>query len=360
MRFVEKELLLTTLLILYAILTFLDPSLIKRSLNLIDWGSLSTIISLFIISRGLELSGLFGKIAPKIVSFSKGSEVKLLILIALISALSSTVIMNDTAIFIFVPLALTISRIAEIDIAKIVTIIAIAANVGSALTPIGNPQNIIIWRNYHVPFWKFIICMLPFVSLWILILLFLILMSGKKAVIEIPPIPKIRVKRRLIFTSLFLLIITIFLAESKYPIFGLVLTVLVMLIVSREAIFSLDAGLIAIFALIFVDFKEISTLISFGSKISHLSPESMILLSAFLSQIVSNVPSTVMLLSAKPSWLPLAIGINLGGTGLIIGSLANFIAIRLSGISLKRFHKLSLPFFLLALFATLLSYIVIF
>ncbi len=338
------------------VLSAIDPSLPKKSLKLIDYESLAVIVSLFIVSRGLELSGLFGRVAPRIISLSGGSETRLLILIVLVVAASSAIIMNDTAMFVFVPLVLTMSKMADLDLAKTVTFVAIAANVGSALTPIGNPQNIIIWRTYHVKFLWFITSMLPYVLVWLLVLALFVWFASMGKKVEVAPIPKIRIKKPLLGASVTLLIVDVALAEFGHPFVALLLTVVVMLILGKEAVFSLDVALIAIFALIFIDFKELASLLSIGALISQLSAATLAVISAIISQIVSNVPATVMLVAVKPPWKPVAVGVNVGGTGFIIGSLANFIAVRLSGIDFKSFHKKSIPYFVVT---TVLSILIL-
>ncbi len=352
----KKEWFLTALIVLYLVLFAIDHSLPKKSLELIDYESLAVIVSLFIVSRGLELSGFFGRVAPRIISISGGSETRLLILITLVVAASSAVIMNDTAMFIFVPLVLTMSRMADLDVAKTVTFVAIAANVGSSLTPIGNPQNIIIWRTYHVKFPWFIASMLPYVVIWLLVLALFVWVTSRGKKVEIAPIPKIRIKRSLLGTSIALLVADVVLAELGHPFVALFLTLVVMLIVGKEAVFSLDVALIAIFALIFIDFKELASLLSIGALVSQLSVADLAVLSALVSQVVSNVPATVMLVAVKPPWEPIAVGVNVGGTGFIIGSLANFIAVRLSGIDIKSFHKKSIPYFVVT---TILSILIL-
>ncbi|WP_297125619.1 SLC13 family permease [Thermococcus sp.] len=338
-------------------LSFIDPSLPSKSLRLIDYESLATIISLLVVSRGLEISGAFTRIAPRIVELSGGSEVKLLALIMLTVAISSAVIMNDTAMFIFIPLVLTISRITKTDRVRTVTLTAIAANIGSALTPIGNPQNIIIWRTYGISVYEFISGMLLYVSIWIGLLLLFVCLTCKGKSVKSFVIPRVRVNRVLLFISTILLIVDVILTQFGYAFIGLALTLVILALIGREALLSLDVALVAIFALIFIDFRELSFIIAPLNFMSlQRNPIMTVALSVGLSQIISNVPATVLLTSSnvKPEWIPLAVGVNLGGTGIIIGSLANFIAVRISGISLKEFHKYSLLYFLVALGITIL------
>ncbi len=354
--YAKKEWFLSILILLYLALSIVDPFLPSRSLGLIDYESLAIIVSLFIVSRGLELSGIFGRVAHRIVRFSGGSEFKLLSIVMLIVSFSSAVIMNDTAMFVFVPLVLTISRITKINLPKAVTLVALAANIGSALTPIGNPQNIILWRMYRISLWEFVRSMSPYVLLWIVLLLTFIWIGSRGKSLEIFSMPKIRINRSLMLASTLLLIVNIILAEGGFSPVGLALTIFITAIVSKEALFSLDVALVAVFALVFIDFRELSLLLLSSNVVLQMSAAKIIILSVGLSQLISNVPSTVMLTSANFPWLPLAIGVNLGGIGLIIGSLANFIALRISGIGLKSFHRYSLPYFLTALLITLLIF----
>jgi len=317
------------------------------------------IVALLTVSRGIELSGVFSRVAPKVISASRGSPTRLVTLVALVVALSSAVIMNDTAMFVFVPLVVTISRLTRMDKVKAVAMTAIAANVGSALTPIGNPQNIIIWRRYGLAPHEFVAGMVPYVITWLALLVLLVLLTHKEeGRVAVPPMPKVKVKEALLVSSMALLILDVVLAQVGQPLIGLAVTFATLALVGREAILSLDVPLILIFALIFVDFHEVSVLITRAGVLNtaSLNPVAIILTAALLSQAVSNVPATVMLASANPlpPWLPLTVGANVGGTGIVIGSLANLIAIRIAGIRLKDFHKYSIPFFLASLASSVL------
>ena len=279
----------------------------------------------------------------------------MLSVLILVVTISSAVIMNDTAMFVYVPLIFTISKIAKIDLPKAVVAIALAANIGSALTPIGNPQNIIVWRTYKLSIFEFVRSVSPYILLWITLLIAFIWIGSRNRSLEILPMPRVRINRGLMYISTLLLILNIILVEKDYSWVGLVIAISVLAIIGREALFSLDVALIAIFALIFIDFKEVSFLLSSYIKLEP-STIKIIILSAGLSQAISNVPATVMLASRNLPWFPLVIGVNLGGTGVIIGSLANFIAVRISGIGIGKFHRYSIPYFLVALLATLIVF----
>ena len=271
----------------------------------------------------------------------------MLILLPVI-AFTSAFIMNDTAMLVFIPLVALTSELSGIDRAKAVTLSAIAANAGSALTPIGNPQNVIIWQTYGLSVGAFVWAMLPFVLLWLLLLLAFALSVGDRR-LEVGEIPAVPLRKKTFLSALLLIVADVILAETGRALWTFPLTLFVVLLFSREALLAFDWVLVLTFALIFVDFGEISLIIaSLGLSFPHTGVP-LLLASSLLSQAVSNVPATVMLIGAKPEWLPLAVGVNAGGTGFIIGSLANLIAVRIAGIGLRDFHKVSVPYFLVAL-----------
>lgn len=352
-------------MVLYIALALADHSLILRTPSLVDVDSLAVIVALLTVSRGIELSGAFSRIAPRILKAAGGFPAKLVALVALATTLSSAVIMNDTVTFIFIPLVAMISRLTGMDRAKAVAVMAIAANVGSALTPIGNPQNIIVWRRYGLVPHEFVASMAPYVLTWLALLMVLVLAAYRKAgKVTVPPMPRVKVKRVLLTTSTTLLILDVVLAQVGQPLIGLAVTLTVLALIGREAILSLDVPLILIFTLIFIDFREVSVLIVKAGvlNVAHFNPVTTVLVAALLSQAVSNVPVTVMLASTSPPppWLPLAVGVNVGGTGIVIGSLANLIAVRISGIKLRDFHRYSIPFFLTSLTASaLITYVLL-
>ncbi|MFA4718901.1 SLC13 family permease [Pyrococcus kukulkanii] len=344
---IRREWFLSTLIVMYLVLTIVDRGYPRKSLRLVDWESLALITALIITSKGLELSGIFTRLAIKLITLSRGSERKLVMILLPIIAFSSALIMNDTAILIFTPLVVVTGRIAGIDVPRSVALSAIAANVGSSLTPIGNPQNVIIWKHYSLSFLGFIKGMLPYVLLWLVILfLFSLMVKDRRFGVKVPPV---EVDVKLFLLSSFLLVFNVVMGRVDLAKYSLLFTVLVYLIFRRDVLLSFDVALVPTFALIFANFSELSSMINIGK----LTSAGAFLYSLILSQIISNVPATVVMLPWTKNWLYLSLGVNLGGTGSMVGSLANLIAIRLSGISVKEFHRYSLAYLIVALLLTL-------
>ncbi|WP_367183020.1 SLC13 family permease [Thermococcus sp.] len=346
---------MTLLMVLYVALAVIDNSLPKRTPWLIDWGSLSLIMALIITSKGLELSGIFGKLAPKLVEKANHSGKRLLFLLLPTIAFSSAVIMNDTAMLVFIPLVVALSELSGLDKAKAVTLSAISANVGSALTPIGNPQNIIIWHRYKLGFTTFTLGMLPFVLLWLGILMTFVLISREERLI-LESIPGVAFRRDLFLLSLLTLITDVYLGETGKHYLALLITLVVFLLFEREVLLSFDWALVLTFAFIFADFNELSILLQSSGLSFPREGSLLILTSAGVSQLISNVPATVVFLNSNPQWLPLAVGVNAGGNGVIVGSLANLIALRIARILVRDFHRYSVPYFLLSLAVAIVAF----
>lgn len=255
--------------------------------------------------------------------------------------------MNGTSLFIFIPLILTISRISGLNVEDLLILTTIGVNVGSALTPIGNPQNIILWQYFHVGFVEFIAFMLPFAMIGLALLTIQIILTVKGGCVGLNHIPPIRLDRKLLLASTTLLILVIVLSQFKLQILALIITFIVLLIVKRDIIWYADYVLILIFTLMFIDFGELSKILQAHHMISRLHGGlEALLISSGLSQVISNVPATITLIGNVRDWRALALGVNVGGTGFIIGSLANLITLRLSNVRVSKFLKHSIPYFI--------------
>ena len=309
---------------------------------------MSLITALIITSKGLELSGVFGRLAPRLVGEANHSGKRLLLLLLPTIAFSSALIMNDTAMLVFIPLVVVLSELSGLDKAKAVTLSAISANVGSALTPIGNPQNIIIWREYGLGFSTFVVHMLPFVLLWLAVLLFFVVFSPDES-LSVESLPPVALRMNLLIVSVFLLGLNVYLGETGRHELSIAITLALFLLLERDVLLGFDWALVLTFTFIFIDFNELSYLISKADLALPTGGVELLLTSAGLSQLISNVPATVVFTGSRPEWLPLAVGVNAGGTGIIVGSLVNLVAVRIGGVSLRDFHRYSVPYFVLIL-----------
>ncbi|NPA70278.1 MAG: hypothetical protein GXO26_05655 [Crenarchaeota archaeon] len=356
-EYVRKESLLISLLLLFiSLLTIYREEFIIELPKLIDLNTIIIIFIFIILSRSFEESGAFQNVATYIVrKFSKNPR-KVLILLIIVISLASMLIMNDCAVIMFTPLSLYIADILEIDRSIIVTGVAAAANIGSTLTPFGNPQNIIIWRSSRITILKFCEITTPLVATLLLGLLAILSLYTKNlSNLQIKLYKQnVKINRRLLVTCVLLLIVDIVLIEVNKILIALVVTVILTAIMNWRVFKRLDYTLILVFILMFADFGKLSEIMSkcgfFATALN--SPLLTYLMSIAISQVISNVPATILFIHYVHSssiLRALIYGVNIGGLGTIIGSLANFIAVRLSRASINSYHRYALPIFVFSI-----------
>ncbi len=326
--------------------------------SLVDWKTISTLSGLLLITTGIKESGLFYFLAYRIAR-RIGNERLLALFLVFLAAVLSTFLTNDVTLFIVVPLTLTLQQIVERNYARIIIFEAIAVNVGSSLTPIGNPQNIYLWHQWGISFFDFLRAMIPIVSImcvWLLIMTFLCFPSKKIKVTN--NCNDYTVDRRLFAICIVLMIAFVYSIEQGYEMYCLPLIFLAMLINRKNIFLKCDWGLILLFIVIFIDVNLICRLSSVNhilAKLDFSNIRTLFLSGALFSQVISNVPSAILLTNHSTSFRIIAYGVNIGGNGLLIASLANLIALRLSGEKhgYFHFHLYSLPYFVITLVSCL-------
>ena len=353
-RRIRGEPLLSLLLVALAVLALLDHTMLTRIIAYASVPTLAAIFCFLVASRILEDSGVFAEMINRLFSYSGNSPRLSLVLLVLAAATLAAVIMNDASMFFVVPMAVALARAAGIDRSKAVVAVSMAANIGSSLTPIGNPQNIYIWMRWRPTFLAFMAGMAPFVALWMAILAVYIAVTTPSVEAQLGAPPRVLVNKKMAATGVAGLLADIVLVEEGLWLVALAVSLAAALVSKRllgsDVLAGVDYALIATLALMFIVFNEVACMVAIP-PIS--SPLLLILAGAGLSQVISNVPATIVLARSSREWLPLAIGVNLGGIGTVVGSLANFIGVRLSGVSVGEFHRYAVKLFLAALVATI-------
>jgi len=347
LKFIRDEYMLSSFLFLLILLSLLYPYKIKNYPAFVDWRTIIALAGLLIIATGIKESGYFYNISRRILAKLK-SERGLCLFLILLSALLSPILANDITLFIVVPLTLSLQRFLRNSIKKIVIFEAIAVNAGSSLTPIGNPQNLFLWSKWNSSLWDFILKMLPLVALLLLLLLlFAIFVFGNSKLKIESGIDKIYIKKDLFALSFILMAIYLVSFELRWTHYLLPIIFLLYFILYRDVLPKVDWLLLLIFIIIFIDFhliSEIRLVSDFVNMMDLTNSANVFGFSLLSSQIISNVPASVFLSKFSNNWFAIVYGINVGGNGVVIASLANIIALRI--VKDKRiwfdFHKYSL------------------
>ncbi|WP_428310725.1 SLC13 family permease [Hydrocarboniphaga sp.] len=351
-RVLRDDWLLLTLAVAAILLLALRPQPPLAVARLIDWQTIAALAGLLMLTKGIESSGALQALARRVLERVTRLRALALMLTALAAALSA-VVTNDVCLFLLVPLTRALAQQAELPLARIVALEALAVNAGSALTPIGNPQNLFLWQFSHMGFGEFVVMMLPAVAIMLALLLPVAWFALPDATVSLrggePQTPP---QKRLLWTSagLFAPFVLALNFGLLWP--ALAIVALVFVIAHRRVLGQVDWSLLPIIALMFVDMRLLASLPAVAAWLASLPIASGLngYLAALLSsQLVSNVPAAILLAPLVHDLPALAAGVSVGGFGLFIGSLANLIALRLSGApgGMRVLHAFSLPFLLI-------------
>ncbi len=371
--FIADEFLLCLFVILLVILSCFEPDKIRQYPFFVDWNTIAALTGLLIITTGFKQSGYFDLFAKRMLSRLK-TERKIAFFLILFSAILSCFVTNDIALFIVVPLTLSLRKLTGNDVSKIVIFEAIAVNAGSALTPIGNPQNLYLWHRWNISFFSFIAFLFPAVICLLLILFFFVFVafpntkitnvfvnSSNKSKDDKKDIAKaddnINVRKTLFSVSFVALIVYVISLELDFANLLLPVICIFYLFFYRRILLNVDWLLLFMFIIMFIDFHLIANIPFVNMAIEQINMQSsrdVFLFSGAISQLISNVPASIFVSKFSDNWLAIAYGVNVGGNGIVIASLANVIALRMlkNKKAWLTFHKYSIPYFLITIILT--------
>jgi len=299
-------------------------------LEYINFEVLACLFNLMIVVKAFEELRFLDRFAVGIINRCTNSRRVSLVMISL-SFFASMIITNDIALLTLVPLTLIISRKSGMNVLLTVVLQTLAANIGSSLTPIGNPQNLYIFSYYKLTAAQFFIQVTMFAALG---LAWLFLLNFNNPRFEfgfaLDPIEVKYEKKDAIWIVLFAIIVLSVFKIVNYQLV-LLLTIAVTLSINKELLRKVDYFLLATFVCFFVFIGNISS-ISFIADFMRTSLGSAKFTyfgSIVLSQFISNVPCAVLLSQFTSHWEELLLGVNIGGIGTIIASLASVISYKL-------------------------------
>ncbi len=309
--FISKEWLVIASGVGLALTTFYRKRFPVYSIN--EMQVLFILFVLFVAVNGLQKTGFILQIAQ---SIEKGKAIPLKLVLT--TFFLSMLVTNDIALIVIVPLTLSL-HINRKDI--LVILEALTANAGSAFTPIGNPQNLFIYWFYDIPLGTFIKTIAPFSLVFFGLLIVSSLFVKVRSDLQKRQVQKINKKSYIYGVLLVIVLLTVF---HVLPVLVGVVVILFVLIFDRKAL-RVDYALLFSFLFFFGIADNLRTMLA--SEISYSGH--IFLLSALASQVMSNVPATLLFANFTLNWQALLWGANAGGFGSLFGSLANLIAYKI-------------------------------
>ncbi|MEG0898987.1 MAG: SLC13 family permease [Oscillospiraceae bacterium] len=328
-KFIKSEIILIIAWIAAIITIFFVP-ISKEYFHYINFPVLSILFCLMAVVAGFIQTGVFDLLSQKLLS--KSNNIKVIALI-LVSAcfFSAMLVTNDVALLTFVPLTIGIMKnCRQKQLAFIVVMETIAANIGSMMTPIGNPQNLYLYSFYNMNISEFFQIVLPVcVAGFILILAFVWIIPKETVDIEEKGKIPIGNKYQLIgYSILFLLSIFAVLHIIDYRV-TLAITVIGLFLLNKKIFFKVDYSLLFTFVAFFIFVGNLSNIEWVKRMITSLMSGKEFISAVMISQVISNVPAAIMLSGFTTQAKELLLGVNVGGMGTLVASLASLISFKL-------------------------------
>lgn len=304
----------------------------QQYLSYINVRVLAILFGLMLIVAALGHIGTFDVLTNKLLSKVKTYR-GISLLMSLLSFFLSMFLTNDVSLVTLVPFAIMVLAPFGENRKLMFTLIimTVAANLGSMLTPIGNPQNLYLYDNYKIALPEFLLLMIPYsaLSLAMIVALTFILVKGSD---KLPPLKNTEVKKLsfvkfLIYFALFVLNILTVVGYVHFLI-SLGVTVAAMLIMDRNSFKKADYNLLATFVFFFILIGNIGRIDAITGALSGLVSSYPVPAAILSSQIISNVPAAMLLSAFTDDGKSLIIGTNLGGLGTLIASMASLITYR--------------------------------
>lgn len=349
---IAHERLLLGFGLLALVLAIIDPQPLATYQRWLQLPTLAGLLGLMICIQGIRDSGLVQHAAAALVERVHSLR-GLGVLLVSATALLSMVLTNDVSLFLLVPLTVAIGSISNLPVMRMVVLEALAVNAGSTLSPIGNPQNLLLWQYTHLPFLEFVQRMLPaFGTMFVLVLLLTVVwMPRGRVILHAEDIDGHPVSASQAILSVVALASMVLMMEHNVAVIGALLLLVPFALFEHGTLKRVDWLLLATFAAIFLGLGHFAELAVVRRGLESLDLANPLVLygsGILASQIISNVPATVLLLRHAPDAMALAVAVNVGGFGLAIGSLANLIALRLAKQphGARLLHMVSIPFLL--------------
>ena len=291
-----------------------------------DFKTLSCLFCVLAVVCALKNIQFFYILAQRIVQCFRNARLSVLALVY-ITFIGSMLIANDMALLTFLPLGYFVLSTTGKEKYMAFTFIMqnIAANLGGMLTPFGNPQNLYLYTKFQIPNLEFMgIMLLPFLlSVALITVCCLIFVKAEPLEVEDTKV-KLPVGRTVLYLGLFALAIAIVFRGIPYGI-GLVIIPAVLFFADRKALKMVDYPLLLTFVFFFIFAGNMARIDAVRQLLSGLLEKNTLLFSVVSCQFISNVPSAILLSQFTGNYADLLVGVNIGGTGTLIASLASLI-----------------------------------
>ena len=332
LSYIKNKLKNDTILVVSGVLAIASCFIIypdKTYIDYINFKVLAILFALMLVVNALVRIGTFDYVTGKLLA-KIHSEKNMSLFFVTLAYFMSMLLTNDVTLVTLVPLAIMVLSAFHDRRRLMYTLIIMtaAANLGSMLTPIGNPQNLYLFTEYRFRLGDFLIMMLPYSTASLILVLLCVVVLNRtdktvdKAVVNVPPTPH---PGMLILYSLLFIICILTVSNLLDFRIMLAIVIAVMLIADRKAFAGVDYSLLLTFIFFFVLIGNLGRVEAIHDVLSNIVDKNVVLTAVLSSQIISNVPAAMLLSAFTTNGRALTIGVNLGGLGTLIASMASLI-----------------------------------
>lgn len=309
---------------------FIPPN--EGYLGYVDWSTLGILFCLMAVVKGFDSIGAFSRLSGALTSRFHSTRA-LGAALSLLCFFLAMLVTNDVSLITIVPLTITLFREAPEVLIRTVVLETAAANLGSMATPVGNPQNLFIYTHYDMPIGDFFRVMLPVTVLSLLVIAASALFIPNMALSERSTSPAATepVSRKKLRTAVYIIMAAVCLCTVLRFLDWRICFAVVLagsFIADARVLARVDYALLGTFICFFVFVGNISAIPAVQGFISGAVTGREMLAGAVISQVISNVPCAVMLSGFTQNAEQLLLGVDLGGLGTLIASLASLISFK--------------------------------
>lgn len=305
----------------------------KEYAHYIDFRTLSLLLCLMLVMSGFRSLGVFHRLGQALLRLCHNTRQMAFVLI-LLCFFTSMLITNDVALITFIPFTLellTLSNEHKLAI-PIIVLQTIAANLGSMLTPLGNPQNLYLYSLSGTGLTAFIATMLPYSVLSLAGILLSCLMIAKHPMnkpdnTSASSLSKNELRKLILYLFLFLLCLLCVVRVLSFIILLGIVLFLVLLMDCRNLL-KADYALLFTFTFLFIFIGNLSNIDFINVRLAEVIHGHELPSGILASQVISNVPAAILLSGFTQNYHDLLIGVNLGGLGTLIASMASLISFK--------------------------------
>ena len=335
-QFIQQETVLTAAAVLAVVSAFFVPPDVQY-LGYIDLRTLAILFSLMTVMAGLRRQGFFDGLGRALLSRTHSTFQLTLVLVGL-CFFGSMFITNDVSLLTFVPFTFVVLSRLGADVRRsllvpVVCMQTIAANLGSMLTPIGNPQNLYLYGKSGMSMAEFLLLMLPYTVVSLLLLVgWAVAVCRKQAsscIGALPEQPNTTADRKIILLDAVLFAVCLLAVVRVLPYGVAFAAVLVcVLFADPHTLRAVDYSLLLTFVAFFIFIGNLGRIPAFSGWLQEFLTGREVLVAVLASQVTSNVPAALLLSGFTAETQALIIGTNLGGLGTLIASMASLISYR--------------------------------